>query len=698
MKDYINLFESNIFAFDSSNNTMEEKNLGICGDIASLITPEYSVAAMDGFQGCPYTNTAFHVDTFIDGERVKCKHWKWLPNAILRQGKAKQFALDTITAVISGQRSIVQKFMVTNLTDDTLTVPVAIAYHGRTRHEEHWQFSIPTPAVENPELVPVIVNYNSNLKADSRDVYSEDRGILSSVHDKAAYRITTSLPGMTMFRRAYRWENELTIPAGDTVTFYVSAHMGEEQASLREAESALGHYEELLEQSFDYLQRETARIHDMLPRLSSDCEALDKLYYRSLVTYILCRWENPDLCTIPFFSTGSVNGSCMCSYLWDYCGGLMMHPIYDPEGNKKQLLAYLRNDLTKSYALNPVTSGMVGPWYQINQEKIILMVYHHIRATGDKDFLFMQAGERTVLEWMRYHAYVCDDVTRDVELYDYGEGGNDHLEIYNWGNGPYNGIMPDLNARRYQNYMLVYELTVLAGQPDEELPKRAAALKEKLKELWNESEKWYDFIGTDGKRDVRYTVQMFKFLNSGVIDIHEREGLISHLNEKEFLSKFGLHSMSKTDSQYDQYDYDNGGGGICTHFAMQVCAQLYETGYDTVATDILRRVLWWGERTPYLGDSCLANLATINNRTKLQGDISSVSCAQMIFFYIFGITPSFDGSIVVSPVKVRPAKNMKVENVRLCNKVFSVEVNGESFAVTTSETCKTAKVGEKITI
>jgi len=43
----------------------------------------------------------------------------------------------------------------------------------------------------------------------------------------------------------------------------------------------------------------------------------------------------------------------------------------------------------------------VGPWYQINQEKIILMVYHHIRATGQVGFLFEQVRKRTVLEWMK---------------------------------------------------------------------------------------------------------------------------------------------------------------------------------------------------------------------------------------------------------------------------------------------------------
>ena len=46
--------------------------------------------------------------------------------------------------------------------------------------------------------------------------------------------------------------------------------------------------------------------------------------------------------------------------------------------------------------------------------------------------------------------------------------------------------MTDLNTGRYRNYMMAYELTVVAGEPDERLPHRAAQLKEKMKELWNE--------------------------------------------------------------------------------------------------------------------------------------------------------------------------------------------------------------------
>jgi len=655
MKNYLELFDTCVYAFDGAMNVMDEKDLGITGDIASLLTPERSVTQTECFQGCPYTCTSFKNDVIIDGERVRAAGWKWLPNAMLRWGKGRDIEVITLTAMIPGQRGMVEKITVKNLVDHDIQAPVEIMYRGRTRRDEIWRFSIPVPEV------------------CAREDFSVQGQILSGVHDGCALRLTTSLEGITHFRRAYLWEGAITIPAGESVTFYISAHMGEETRSLAEAQAAVGHYEELLESSFAYLLCETERIEANLPHLTSDCPELDRLYYRSLVTYILCRWENPDLCVVPYYSTGSVNGSCMCSYLWDYCGGLMLHPVYDPEGNKKQLRAYLRNDLTQSFAVNPVNGGPDGPWYQINQEKITLMVYHHVRATGEVDFLRETVGERTVLEWMKYHAYVCDDLSRDVELYDYGQEGDHHLELMFFHNGPYNGIMPDLNARRWLNYMRVYELTVLAGEPDERLAERAAGLKEKLKDLWNEDAQWYDFIDAQGNRDIRYTVQMFKFLNSGVIDAHEREGLISHLNDREFLSKFGLHSMSKLDTQYDQDDIDNGGGGTCTHFAAQICAQLYEMGYDEKATDILQRIYWWGERMPYLGDSCAANMMLNREITPLQGDISSVSCAQMIFFYICGITPHFDGRVSISPVRVRPAQNMYIDNARLCGKVLSVD-------------------------
>ena len=108
---------------------------------------------------------------------------------------------------------------------------------------------------------------------------------------------------------------------------------------------------------------------------------------------------------------------------------------------------------------------------------------------------------------------------------------------------------------------------------------------------------------------------------------------------------------------------------------MQICYQLYSIGEDALATDILKRVFWWGTRLPYLGDSCAANVMANREDTPLQGDIRSVSAAQMIIYAIFGIKADFDGNITVSPAKIRPAETLSLENVRLCGKIFSVSID-----------------------
>jgi len=676
MKSYEILFQTDKYRFLSKDNILEEKDLGICADIASVLTPEHSVAAVECFQGCPYTDSGFLLDLISDGERIRTQRWEWLPNAMLRHAETDTFALDTLTAVVPGMRAFVLKAVYTNRLKHTMQIPIQISYGGCPRKEENWNFNIP------------------NAGRNSLKQCVEMDGMIVSESSDVPFALTCSAGGLRLFRSACLWEGTITVPADESVSVYISANMG--NTAYADAKQVMNDYEAAIEASFSWFLKEAERIQTQLPQLTSDNPRLDNLYYRSLVTYILCRWENPALCSIPYFSTGSINGACMCSYLWDYCGGLMLHPLYDAEGNKKQLIAYLKNDLTTSYALNPVTGGKVGPWYQVNQEKIICMVYYHVLFTGDKAFLFEQAGNKTVLEWMLYHAYVGDDGTEGNRLCDYGEGGKDHLELrQRW---KYNGVMPDVNARRYMNYKRVYDLTKVAGAPDERLLQRAAELKECLKSLWNEQEKWYDFIDNTGKRDIRYTVQMFKFLNSPVIDAHERDGLISHLNETEFLSKYGLHSMSKLDEAFDQEDIDNGGGGICTHFTMQICAQLYEMGYDALATDILQRVYWWGERMPYMGDSCAANMIQNREDTPLQGDISSVACAQMIFYYIFGIRAAFDGAVTVTPVKHRPAERMKIENARLCGKTFSVCVDGDMFSVAVNDRTYTAAIGETVCI
>ena len=116
-------------------------------------------------------------------------------------------------------------------------------------------------------------------------------------------------------------------------------------------------------------------------------------------------------------------------------------------------------------------------------------------------------------------------------------------------------------------------------------------------------------------------------------------------------------------------------------FTMHIALQLYETGYDALATDLLQRVRWIGTRLPYLGDSVAANMLLDREDTPLQADISSASCAQAILFGICGISVQTNGSITVCPPKIRPVKNFKMQDIRLSGIHFSVIVDDNHFQV-----------------
>ena len=71
---------------------------------------------------------------------------------------------------------------------------------------------------------------------------------------------------------------------------------------------------------------------------------------------------------------------------------------------------------------------------------------------------------------------------------------------------------------------------------------------------------------------------MFYLLGSGVLDEETEAGLVSHLNEQEFLGEYGLHSLAKGDPAYDPADVDNGGPGACTSFPPNIAIRLYQAG------------------------------------------------------------------------------------------------------------------------
>jgi hypothetical protein len=193
-------------------------------------------------------------------------------------------------------------------------------------------------------------------------------------------------------------------------------------------------------------------------------------------------------------------------------------------------------------------------------------------------------------------------------------------------------------------------------------------------------------------------VQMFKPIAGMALDDEELEGLISHLNEAEFLSEWGLHSMSKLDPAYDQVDIDNGGGGNYTAFTPQIIERLYRVGRADVAEDILRRVLWWGERMPYWGDSIVANQVDYRQDTPLQNTIGAVAGAQMIIFGMFGVSVSPEGAITINPQPPTFSPQLKLTGLRLRGRCLDIEVDGGEFAVTEGGAETRSPVGTSVVL
>jgi hypothetical protein len=297
---------------------------------------------------------------------------------------------------------------------------------------------------------------------------------------------------------------------------------------------------------------------------------------------------------------------------------------------------------------------------------------------------------------MVIHAMFGDDPNKPIGLIDYG-ASNSHLELRR--KYPYNHISPDLNLRRYATYQRAAALCELAGKAEPQLRERADLLKPLVKErLWDREARWFRFEDEKGNADLRYTIQMFKPIGSGVLDEECEQGLLSHLNEEEFLSAYGIHSMSKRDPAFDQIDIDNGGGGSCTCFPPQIAERLFRAGHPELAAEILSRILWWGELMPYWGDSSTANAKDYRRDTPLQCTFDGAVAAQCIIFGVFGVEVRPDGDIVIKPSKLPFAKTMSLKGIKLRGQALDVSVEGDQYEVRSGSQVLRSPVGKAIVL
>lgn len=660
------------FLFSGERNILKPEHCAVMNGKMTAGTDWNEVLSVKGLWAPPYASVDFLLEAVICGERVAAKDFTWYPYGIERRGTVGNIAVESLTVLCAGARTLVM--CVTVKTSPGKKLPVQIFARGCLDYIDFWEFSGPrqaTPAVTEA--------YGSSIEK-----HNQDKLLL----------IQTNIDNMKWFPLAEIWETEINADDNGDAVFYLSASIGKEDEVRKEAREISADYEAAVQKQFGKFNSEAETMFEHLPRFDSDNEDLKAFYYRSLVHYFTNKWDIPELALRPYYSTGGSRGGCFCDYLWDYSAGWEMHPLFDSEAARAHILHFLSLDLTKCFAFNPLDGKMFGPCYPVNHEKIIGLIRYYILNTGDFAFLSEKTCGMEVWEWAVRHALVNDDMGRDAALTDYGTEGEHHLELRR--GIPYCGVMPDLNARRVLSYHWAADIAEAAGHPRPELRERADALARLINaELWDEQKKWYAFIH-NGARDFRYTVQMFKLIGNPVLDEEKTLGLLSHLNENEFYSAYGLHSMSKQDIAYDQVDIDNGGGGNCTIFPTAIAEKLYKDGRPGTVSEILRRILWWGERVPYWGDSFVANYIDYRKDTPLQCTIGGVTGAQTIIFGMFGIRVFMNGEIHINPAMPEWAGNISLTGLQVRGRTIDIYVDENGYKVVSEGQTVYYSIGETV--
>lgn len=663
------------FVIDGRDSIMAEEHLGIFNGKLTAGIKYKDVAWVDGLWTPPYVSSDFRLGLTVLGQPVATQRYTWRPYRVERAGVAGQLRVKTVTALIPGYRGGLVAITLENQGSEACQVPLVVTAGGTLDRSTAWEFAAPTSkAATHP-----------TLDANQLVLAVEDRALVLAAEKEVVWDAAAGCG------RA-----KLSLAAGGRGTVHVVFAIGPKSEALAACRAIAADLQKALAAAEAGYQAAIGSLYRKLPRLESSSGALVQFYDRSLVHFLTNRWELSELVLCPYYGTGSMRGGCVCDYLWNFGETWEILPLVDPAAMRAHIGQFLKTDMTRHFAFNPINGEAFGPWYMVNQEKTVGLIYYYVKNTGDRAFLEEKVAGKTILEHALAHARFGDDPTKPIALIDYG-ASNSHLELRR--GYPYNHVMPDLNGRRYANFLMAARLAELAGKPAPELLERAAALKVHLKQrLWNPKTRWFDFLDEKGRRDTRYTVQMFKLFSGGVLDAEEEAGLLSHLNDREFFSDQGLHSMSKTDVAYDQVDIDNGGGGNCTCFPPQIAERFYKSGHPAEAEAILKRILWWGHRMPYWGDSLVANAIDYRKDTPLQCTVDGNTVAQCLIFGMFGVCQEFDGDLVIDPHPPAFAPDIALRGLKLRGRRLDVAVRDGRFEVSMPSQRLEAKVGETIRI
>jgi hypothetical protein len=616
------------------------------------------VAGLGNVIAPPWTTANFNLAVTFDGAAVPPDDFLWLPGEFERRAQLKSgVEIRTLLSPVFDQRGLVEWIELRNPSPGVQRVAVAIASRGQFDRvsDEHWTFGAVTRWQGLSALHPQAFRPG---------------WIESSVGD-SAWVVGCTLPHVQCKEGAFHGAVDLA--PGQTASFALVLAVGPPGDARALAEKVAADPAGTIAADRSGWVKSIEALYARLPRVTSSNRALVDFYDRAILSYPLARWDAPELAAHPWYATCGMDGGALCAYLWDYSYCARLNALAFPESDRDLIRLFLRTDLATGYALLPFSGKIMGAHYSYNDYAIVRLIYHYVLLTGDTAFLRESINGRTVWEWAYARSIYRDDLAKPVELIDYGTNYN-LLELKRTDN--YTHYVPSPNAERCWSYRAVDTLAAWAGRTPPGLSRRADELARVISaQLWSPKDRWFCSLDLNRAPHLGYSIQVFDLLRLDILSPEERDGLLGHLNEREFLSAWGVHSYSKATPEYDvNARVDWGGPGVYAGDAPELVGDLLHAGYFREADDVFSRILWWGQSLPYYPQAIRSDRRDYrrDGRSNL---ISGATGAELMIFGLLGVQVGIDGTVTINPHLPAFAADLKFSGVEIRGHRFDVSLD-----------------------
>ncbi|NJX14380.1 hypothetical protein [Tamlana crocina] len=477
---------------------------------------------------------------------------------------------------------------------------------------------------------------------------------------------------------------EISIAPGETATYYFAVKFYEPQNGAPKVYQA--DIKERMEKADKKTRDMLAWAYKQMPVLTSSNKQLQEYYYRCLLSVMMSRYENPNYITDVFWAVGT----WPYTISWDNSYSSDVLAMLDPESLKGAIITdFEQVQLKKTYV------GWNGAHWEILyiQEPFALqiMIEAYLRHTNDFSIFDEKAAGKTVWQWMQ--AWVDElqtNYTNDLGLIDVGYNTEKIIEIRTDG---YNHAVPITNTLTID---LLYTMADWAKKRNEsKLEKRFFKDAEKLKGLvdeymWNEELGWFDNYYPDGTKGTIWTYHLFDLLGTDYLPDHQAYKLVSHLQEGEFLGKYGVYSIARRDSvHWDLIDSDWGGGGQYAGMPGRISRNLYQKGFAGKGWDVLKRNMRYIDHFPYLPQNPRID-APEADRSSMPLQIAAGAGMEAIIFGTFGVNIQ-ENSLSIKPYNHEDIGEALLENVQWNNNSYSIQLERKTFSVYKNGQLETTK-------